>query len=555
MVEIAGKKETDILVIGGGIAGIRAAVAASEELEDNGSVLLVTKGRLGVHGSSFYPLTPGWGFQAARVGDNDDIEAHYEEIMEAAQGMANPRLAKILVEKAPFLVDEMKQIGLKMGERDIVGDFSEKSRAIGVLDRENIKQVFTNLVKKSNIQVLEKYSVVEIIKDKSDDHCCGALFINQDGKIIKVLSKAVIMATGGYTNIYKYNLNSPGMNGDGYALALNAGATLTNLEFMQFMFGIIKPRCLLFPEKLFSLYPPIYNKSKEEFLEKYIPEGLTLEKVMEERAQHGPFSTNYPSKYFDIACYQEMGENQGVYVDLKSVEDKLYQDVFTSWLNNEGIKLANTFEIAPCASVANGGVVVDENCESNIPGLFAVGEIMAGPHGADRLGGNMMSSVLVFGKRVGHIAAQKAKKEYNSIAFKDLKDSGSEIKDLIRRWSEKSGNYSLQEIQTNLKEIMWNNVAICRNEEGLKNARGKLHELKDLIKQIYIPEKESIQQAYSIFQSIEAGLCIIISALQRKESRGPHYRQDYPEKNEKFGKPIMVSKKDGKIVTKMSSSY
>ena len=557
---------TDVLVIGGGAAGIRAAIEAN----DNGAdVLLVVKGKFAKTGSSFFSLVHGWGIQAVFKDTNldDSTEKHLEEILEAGLGMCDVKLARILVEEAPQRVMDLKRYGIEFKKENgefvqQVGCFSKKPRAIAASDMKNIRSTFRNEIIKRNIKVLENTMVFDLLT--INNTCVGALCIKDNGDIIAIKAKSTILATGGASTIFKNNLNSPELTGDGQIMAINAGAELLNMEFIQFIYGIVYPKKLLFAERVLEFCPKIYNRHNELYLEGYLPDSLEYEEVLKDRAKHGPFSSRSISKYFDIATYKEImkrncSEHGGVYIDLSAISNnkKMEKYPFTKdwirWLFSQGIDPnSQILEIAPHAHAFNGGVRVNERAETKVKGLFAAGEIIGGPHGADRLGGNMMSLTQVFGARAGKYAAIRSKK------IKEIPWNEESIKrkySSITKLTKAKNGIKPDKIDEEIKRLMWENVAICRNEKGLSKCIEKLEEIGNkYISNIAAGNIKELKQAISVRNKLTLSKIIANSALIRKESRGSHYREDFPDiDNNEFNKCIIVEKEGEKILYKLES--
>jgi len=478
--------KTDVVVIGGGAAGTRAAI----EAYDNGvNVVLIVKGEFARTGSSFSPLR-GWGMQAA-FGDassDDSPEEHLKEILDAGLGMCDVKLARILTKESPQRVADMEKYGIDFERKDgsfvrQVGCFSKKPRAIVALDIENIRSKFKNEIMKRDIKVLENTMAVDLLT--SDKSCFGALCIKSNGNMICIKAKSTILATGGSSTIFKSNLNSPELTGDGQIMALNAGAELFNIEFIQFIYVAYPVKCP-FVERVLEFYPGIYNAHNKLYLVDYLPEGLRYEKVLESRARHGPFSSRSLSKYFDIATYKEImkgnqSEHGGIYIDLSMVsKEKIEKYSFVrdwfEWLLAQGIDDFHRLEISPCAHAFNGGIRINERAETIVEGLFAAGEVIGGPHGADRLGGNMISLTQVFGARAGRYAAIRAKRTSNISWDEEVLNRKCLS---IKKLTEVKNGIKPVEVDEKIKKLMWNNVAICRTKNRLIYALEEFEKIEE----------------------------------------------------------------------------
>lgn len=545
------KVTTDVLVIGGGAAGVRAAVEACDRGTD---VLIVTKGQFTKTGSSFFSLVNAWGMQAV-FREEDSPEDHLEEILEAASGVCDVRLAEILVREAPQRVLDLERWGVEFVKRNNefdqrVGCFGKKARAVTVKDMDNVKFTFRNTVKKRNIRVLEDVMVTSLLVGEGE--CIGAIGIDNKGQILCICAKATILTTGGAT-VYKHHLNSLDICGDGQIIALEAGAQLVNMEFIQFIYGIAYPQKLVFTEKIFGFEPKLYNKEGELYMKRYLPENISYEAILRDRALYAPFSSRKLSRYFDIGTYEEIIRGKGstheaIYVDLRDVTDgQKHKDPavknWFEWLCRKGIDTQRQIlEIAPHAQALNGGIVVNEKAETCVPGLFAAGEVMGGPHGADRLGGNMMSLTQVFGARAGKYAANRAKKLHHTpFSEKQVELEREKMHLLVER----KGQYGADKINEAIKELMWRHVAIVRKESGLFRVIENLNEIETgALPEIKVSTGDELKKAISIRNKLTMAKIIVKSALFRRESRGAHYRKDFPETNDDEFRKCLVVKKE-----------
>jgi len=549
---------TDVLVIGGGAAGIRAAVEAKEKGVD---VTLVVKGKFTWTGSSFFPLMDAWGMQAAIFPD-DSPEKHFEEILEAGSGMCDIKLARILAEEAPDRLLDLEKWGVKFRKKggEFIrekGCFSRRARAVATENMENVRSVFQREVRKRGIKVLEDTMIADLLVQNGV--CAGAVAIKENKEIIPIKAKSTIIATGGGSGIFKNSLTPSEITGDGQIMALEAGAELFNMEFVQFIYAILFPKQLIFRERAFRIHPKIYNGNGDFYLKKYLPPGITSDQILTERANHGPFTSRLLSRYFDITTYKEIMEGRssthgGVYFDLRNITREERQqypmiDHWLRWLSGLNIDFSQTvFEIAPSAHALNGGIRVNEYAETNIEGLFAAGEVISGPHGADRLGGNMMTLTQVFGYRAGKYAAERAKKE-GKIFFdkKEVDKKCERIRGLSEGNSSRSPYNAIDNVLGRIRKIMWENVAICRTKDSLSNALTQLESLeKDAPSYL---RGSDVQGALSVCNALKISQIIAKSSLLREESRGPHYREDFPSmNNEKFDKCIIAKKEREKLI-------
>lgn len=553
---------TDVLVLGGGGAASRAAIAAHENGAD---VLVVMKGTFGQSGTTCWPVAELTGFNVPdRANDpNDSEEDFYNDIMTAGLGMTDEKLARILAEEIEEGKNDLEGWGMKFAMQGdnyltIQGCFSSRDR-MHIIKKMGAPIVNTlkDEIARRNIKVMEHTMICDLIIQ--DGECVGCYGMTDEGEELVIKAKATILGTGGAGQLFKINLNPPDITGDGHAMAYRAGAKLLNMEFMQAGLGVIHPIKNIFRSAtLFMAYPKMTDKNGNSFLEKYLPEGVTPKQAMDEKT-HYPFSCRDNSKYLEISIMEEvrkgnMTEHEGMYFDFTHVSEeeianrpaddvlrKLWP-VSVEWFLSRGFDLRKVpIEVTVYGHAVNGGVKIDEKAESSIPGLYAAGEVCAGPHGADRLGGNMLTMSQVFGKRAGKFAAQRAKEikgaEIDSAKLKQVQDRINSLKG-------KSGKTTADMLTKELQEVLYNNMLIVKNKKTLGAIKDKIAELKKVF-----ADDLKVQSSYDLKQAMEFENLLTVAEIMtevmdmRKESRGSHYRDDYPEmNNEEFGKAFVVTK-------------
>ncbi|MBD5152510.1 MAG: FAD-binding protein [Oscillibacter sp.] len=515
-------RQCSVLVIGGGESGIRAAVEAKRAGVDE--VILLTKGKFGSAGVMFSELTYGWDMQAA-TGENDSTDStdvFFDDVMRAAQGTCSAELARVVTDEAASRVDDLVDLfGLELlagsngKPRQVYGCFSSKSRAYQFIHPARIKEQMKQSVDRFGVTLLEEFMAVELLK--KDGVCCGAMAVSRDGKILCCLAGAVVLAAGGATGIYQHNFASPGMTGDGYSLAYRAGCSLANLEFMQFGLGVLEPKYnALFLDRILCLKPDIKFRREHRF-------PRPLEQMMEQHAKHFPFSCTDDSFYLDTAIFEETLENggKGVAVDLSVIPREKLEEIpvwglYYSWFEEEKNPYDNELSITPFAHACNGGVKINAEAMTEVPGLYAAGEMVSGPHGANRLGGYMHAACQVFGTRAGRNAARFAREHpvsFDGVVFPELMPTGKESMDLgaMRR---------------QVGELMWRSVNVVRCEADMAAALEAVRNWQMALKEYGGPDLWEFYETRSTLLSAEL---ILTAALARRESRGSHYRKDFPQ--------------------------
>lgn len=541
---------TDVLVIGGGMAGCRAAIAAADY---GGSVVLATKMPLNNGGASTFPVAEMAGYNAGDPDIPGDVEKHYEDIVNAGQGMANPLLARILAENAPGTIAELEKWGVVF-EKEGDGYYifkscfatSPRTHVIRGHGEPIVKAMSGQIQLRSNINVADDLTVLEL--DVRDGRCCGAWAIKTDGTFVHISAGAVVIASGGATQVFTRNLNPKDVSGDGYALAYDAGAELINMEFMQSGIGFSHPIVNMFNGYIWAAHPKLHNNLNEQFLGKYLPKGMTQEHVMDEHRRHFPFSSSDDSKYLEVGIQKEIragggSPNRGIYADLRHLTDDYIRSInddcglhhmwyiARDYMREKGVDLnSQIVEIAVFAHAINGGVNIDESASSTLPGLYAAGEAAGGPHGADRLGGNMMVTCQVFGKIAGENAAKWAAQN-KAATYSNMQPSEKIMQILHKRLD---NEILIKELQG----INQNNLLVCRSEESLSRVlqftEDAAHELETAKTQGSIDTDN-----FRLYAMLLSSRLMAKAALQRKESRGSHFREDYPQKDSLESKPAV----------------
>jgi len=532
--------ETDVLIIGGGGAAARAAIA-SREL--GSEVVVIIKGSLGGSGCTPYAASEWLAFGAAfgHADPRDSPEQHYRDILEKGAYVCDPRLSRILAYESPERVLDLERRGVRF-DKDSDGKFVQRMSdgatypracARGAETGREIMRVLSTQVKELGCQVYEDLMAVELISDGTSVY--GAVALDMNSYEFKLFyAKAVILATGGAGQLYKHSVFPKGMTGDGFAMSYNAGAELVNMEFIQMGPAILHPTKFDVGGILWKLRPRLYNRFREEYLHRYLPSGVKIDEVYELKSVSFPFSTRNNSMYIDIANFTEIVEGRGtengfVYFDLTHTDPAVIEkeaEVPFHWLKRFGVDLSNQpIEIAPSVQHFNGGVHVGEWGETSLKGLFAAGECQGGQHGADRPGGDSLANCQVFGYRAGLSAAKLAEK-------RDLERiSRSKINGLIKRLSKPINHQAALSIINTIKDLMWRNVTVVRSEESLQKALNTLNKLEVEAGKWYEEDGDLIS-SLEIRNMITVGKVIATAALTREESRGTHYRIDYPQRRD-----------------------
>jgi len=559
--------QTDVLVIGAGGAGCQAAMVASDL---GATVTLIDKGRLGLSGATYDAFTWGKGITVAVSGFNmtDDPEDHCQKAMEAARGLANPALARLVAYEAPQRFRELLEVGFPFRANRLGACFG-KGLIGAVIDQPDLAQSFRREIARRPIRLLERTMALRLLGDGR--RCTGAGALQPDGEILAISAAATILATGGASSMFRYNFAGPELTGDGHVLALEAGAALANLEFYQAILGTTGPVSLFFPQWFLAGKPRLTTVEGHDFLANYLPVGADPGGLLYERSLHGPFTSSLPSGQVDLAITSEImagrgtappGDRErlaGVWCDFAGLPDGVRRELdgrfgrpALAWLRSKGMDLeAGPVAIAPFAHAFNGGIVIDEHGRTAVPGLYACGEVAAGPHGANRVGGHMLSVLLVFGARAGRHAAESAASAPRAAPDGESVASAGRLVAALNQQVNAAGPSAVRRaVQEALSPAM-----IAKDEVSLGTALAELERIGGSSR----PSDGAVSPtetaaALGVANLRQMAELVVRSAQLRRESRGPHYRTDFPKEEESFGNRSLVwERKEGVLVSHWAS--
>jgi succinate dehydrogenase/fumarate reductase flavoprotein subunit len=526
----------DILVIGAGTAGLTAACHAVEKGADVTLAIKGSCGKTGVKGSgasSCGATEYGVPRFPKLVKENLKDDLLYNAIISAGQGMAEPELVKTLVEKIPEAERQCETWGIRW---EGIGP-----KTLGY----PLVSALLPTVKK-RVKIIENIFVFDIITDK-DGICTGAAAVSEN-KLVLIKAKAVIIASGGFAGIYEVNVHHPCLTGDGHALALRAGVKLKNMEFAQFFPVTVSPQRNLFHFWNKHGMGTIKNKYGKEFLRDYLPPGITPDQCVRENLSHAPFSTrDSASRYLAIGIMKEIikgnaGEHGGVFVDLRGQNDG---DDFSGtvgegnvgekqrdFLRSRGIDIdRGMVELSMGFQCGNGGIEIDKNGCTPVPGLYAAGEAACGMYGTDRIGGTMLASCVVWGLLSSEHAAEYSRRQTRGKTGPLKNETVDQLFFILKN----NGNDG-REIKKRLRHEAWKYLSVIKTESGIRKIISETDEA--------VREKvfggENIEEKIELKNQVLIMACIAESALLRKESRGSFYREDFPRKNS--GIPVLGSK-------------
>lgn len=534
---------SDIIIVGSGIGGLTAGKKASE----NGRNVILVTGEKFCSGASYFPLKGTLGIQA--TADNEkDKKLFFEDIRNIGKGMDNPHMISAYINDIKGSIKYLEEIGFEPWLRDDKRPacFAEYARDIYLIkDWEKAAKKAENIFKDlENIKIIEESKIIYILKSKNKIQ--GAVFQNKKGEFFIIKSPVIIMATGGIGGLYEHNLYPADVDGSGHVVLLDAGAKVQNMEFIQFIPAFIKPVYnTLFGEHTLKYCIGMYNLDG-----KLIYNGIENENTKNlwlERSTYAPFSCDFESHKIDL----KMVENtEGVRLifseDLYKDNGEFYK-VYLDWLKEKiGIDMCkDEVVITPFAHSCNGGIKASAQGETGIDGLFAIGELLSGVEGANRLGGNSVGGALVFGKRAVDTAEKYLENFYKN---KQEKISDEKLIEKFKTWLNESFNKNTEDILTKneiikkLKHLITETAGIKRDEKKI------LYGLKEIeiLEKSYNILNHLNENSLEVYFKLEAGKILLTAMLNRKESRGAHYREDYPEKSDEIYR-IILSKISGKI--------
>ncbi len=567
----------DVVVIGAGGAGLRAAIEASAPPQ-KAKVALVCKSLLG----KAHTVMAEGGAAAAlgNVMGEDNWRVHFRDTMRGGKMHNDWRMAQIHAQEAPDRIRELEAWGA-LFDRTEDGRISQRpfgghtySRLAHVGDRTGLEmiRVLQDKAVHSGLDVHMECTIVKLFV--VDGRAAGALgYFRETGRFVLFGAPAIVLATGGIGKAWQITSNSWEYTGDGHALAYDAGAELIDMEFVQFHpTGMVWPpgvRGILVTEGVRGEGGVLRNSAGERFMFRYMPEmfkGDFAETEAEadawvkgDRKKNRRPPELLTRDVVSKAITKEIAEGRGsphggVFLDIASKQSPEYIKQKLPSMYHQFKELAqvditkDAMEIGPTTHYVMGGVKVDaETQESTVPGLFAAGEVGGGMHGANRLGGNSLSDLLVFGRRAGLHAAEVGKKRGAPPAVPDA-DVERAMREALAPF-EKSDGENPFAVQSALQAAMQRHAGITRDKAGLETALAELEKLKARARRVGITGSREYNPGWHT--AIDLRSLFIVSeataraALARTESRGGHTRTDYPDSDDKQAREQIVIKKDG----------
>ncbi len=532
---------TDVLIIGSGGAGSRAAI----EVDNAGlKTIIVSKGlsfRSGCTGMA----EGGYNAVFKTVDKEDSIEAHINDTLKGGSYLNNEKLVEILVNESPKRLIDLENYGAlfdrqesgEIDQRPFGGQSFRRTCYQGDRTGAELLNALKEEIIKRDIECIEEVMITSLIT--KDDAVIGATGLNlKDSSLIYFKSKTVILASGGAGQLVPVTSNTMQKNGDGFAIAYRAGADLIDMEQIQFHpTGMVTPkskRGILVTEAVRAEGGKLLNINGERFMSKYAPEKMELA----------------TRDVVARSIYQEIHEKRGteeggVYLDISHLDDDYIDEKLETMVmqfENVGIDIKHEpIEVAPTAHHFMGGLKINTDASTSLKNLFGAGEVCGGVHGANRLGGNALADTQVFGKIAGVSASKIAKKTDLQTNEKQVKEESERIENLIKK-----GTIKPLKLKKKIKQLMWEKVAIIREEKTLNEALKELQEMQNDLNELDVSEKSQynteLVTALEVINMVEICILIVKSAILRRESRGAHYRSDFPETKDEWKKNIVINK-------------
>jgi succinate dehydrogenase flavoprotein subunit len=550
--------QTDVLIIGSGGAGMYAAIEATRS---GASVLLADRSLIGRGGATVMAQMT----VAVALGSQtpDHWRHHFDDTLAAGRGLCDECLARLLCEHGPECILEMDSWGIGWARKDgriaqVFAPGHDRPRCVyvdflntGPAVSKTLRGVLTRT---KGIRKTGDLLITDLVR--SGDEITGAVALHlSSGAAVTIAAKATVIATGGLTRLYRRNSASANMGGDGYALALRAGASLVDMEFVQFFpIGHLAPRLIgmdpiMWDPFRYKLGGRLLNSEGEEFTARY---GVN---------EDGRYVTTRDVATYAIAKEVEAGRGSphgGAYLSFQHCSQTALRDAFgpvIDRLAKNNIDLTKMpIEVAPIAHYHMGGIVADECMATDLPGLFAAGEAVGGANGANRLSGNAITEALVFGRRAGASAADRAKRtRTHAFAPQHARAAIS----LLAADSDHTAANTAAMIER-LQAVMAQDVGPFRTEAKLKHAVAAIEDMTAAIGEHPVGDGRRFDlrrvEWFDLRNMLLVARTVAMAALARDESRGAHQREDFPEMLPQWQNNQLARLDDGRVVLMRSET-
>ena len=519
----------DVLIIGAGLAGMRAALSARQNGVD---VAVISK----VHPVRSHSNAAQGGINAALEHAGDDWHDHAYDTVKGSDYLGDQDAIEVMCREAGSEVIQMEHYGVtfsrdengRLGTRAFGGQGKARTFFVADFTGQALLHVLYEQIMRAGVRVYEEWFVLEILVE--DGECAGAVVMEiRSGDIHVIRAKAVIMAAGGLGRVFEPSTNALICTGDGMGLAYRVGAPLMDMEMVQYHPTTLKGSGVLITEGARGEGAYLLNSEGDRFMERYAPNMMELA------------SRDVVSRAEQTEINEGRGIDGSVLLDLRHLSEPLIRERLTQILDiardfaNVNL-LEEPVPIRPGMHYQMGGVKTDVDGQTPLPGLYAAGEVACvSVHGGNRLGANSLLDTLVFGRRSGEHAAELAK----SKAHKEIDDSAADgEKAHIQRLLDNAKSKDMfGQIRVDMGTTMNDHLAVYRNQAGMESALGTIRQLRERYQSVYVPDKGKTWNTNLVF-TLELGFmldcaeAITLSAIERKESRGAHTREDFPERDD-----------------------
>ena len=519
----------DVLIIGAGLAGMRAALSARQNGAD---VAVISK----VHPVRSHSNAAQGGINAALEHAGDDWHDHAYDTVKGSDYLGDQDAIEVMCREAGSEVIQMEHYGVtfsrdengRLGTRAFGGQGKARTFFVADFTGQALLHVLYEQIMRAGVRVYEEWFVLEILVE--DGECAGAVVMEiRSGDVHVIRAKAVIMAAGGLGRVFEPSTNALICTGDGMGLAYRVGAPLMDMEMVQYHPTTLKGSGVLITEGARGEGAYLLNSEGNRFMERYAPNMMELA------------SRDVVSRAEQTEINEGRGVDGCVFLDLRHLGEPLIRERLTQILDiardfaNVNL-LEEPVPIRPGMHYQMGGVKTDVDGQTPLPGLYAAGEVACvSVHGGNRLGANSLLDTLVFGRRSGEHAAELAK----SKAHKELDDSAADgEKAHIQRLMENPKSDDMfGQIRVDMGTTMNDHLAVYRNQAGMETALDTIRQLRERYQSVYVPDKGKTWNTNLVF-TLELGFmldcaeAITLSAIERKESRGAHTREDFPERDD-----------------------
>jgi fumarate reductase flavoprotein subunit len=542
--------ECDILILGAGGAGLCAALHAADSGKDI-KILLVTKAIIGKGGCS--RMVQG-GYNVV-LNPADSFDKHFRDTLKGGQFINNQELAWKLVNVAPERIKEMETQYGCFFDRNPDGTVHQKPFAGQSFDRtvhkgdltgiEIVSRLAEQVFRRESIDYLEEHRAIDLLWDKEGNRIVGALLLDMSrGDFLIAHARTTLVCTGGGPTMYKLFAPSLDKSADGIAILYRAGAEMVDMEMVQFHpTGLLvkgsNTSGTLLEEGLRGAGAHLYNAQGERFMERYAPE-------VKERATRDVVSR---SSFMEIMAGRQT-PNGGVFIDASVMGPEFVEKNFPGMVErcrDYGFDLAHQrVEVSPTAHFFMGGALINTRCQTDLDGLYAAGEDAGGIHGANRLGGNGIADSTVFGGIAGDSMADDV------IGRKRADFDEEQVLEIVKKVEAPLGREGLDlyPLRETMRQRNWEKLGIIREEKGLQEGLNILGELREKVGRVGIPAGRSYNILWNDWLNmtnlLDVSEIVGISALERRESRGAHYRSDFPQKNnQEYLKNFFIKRENG----------